>query len=58
MASTAKAAETLLQHIDSESEKHNRKPNYAKCIHLRMHDLHTVAYKSGEDMPMTNEAIN
>ena len=57
MASAAKAAETLLQHIESESEKYNMKLNYAKCIHLRMNGLHTVAYKSGEDMPMTNEAI-
>ena len=54
IASTAKAAETLLQHIDSESEKYNMKLNYAKCIHLRMNDLHTVASKHGEDMPVTN----
>ena len=57
MASTAKAAETILQHIENESEKYNMKLKYAKCIHLRMNDLHTVSYnKNGEDMPMKMEA--
>ena len=50
MASTANAAETILQHIESESEKYNMKPNRAKCIHLRMNDLHSVSYRNGEDM--------
>ena len=57
MASTAKAAETLLQHIESESDKYNMKLNYARCTHLRMNDLHTVAYTNGEDMPMKSETI-
>ena len=56
MASTSKAAETILQHIENESEKYNMKLNYAKCIHLRMNDLHTVTYDNGEEMTMKTEA--
>ena len=55
-ASTAKAAETILQHIENESDKYNMKLNCSKCIHLRMNDLHTITYKSGEGMPMKIEA--
>ena len=39
MASASKAAETPLQHIESESDKYNMKLNYAECIHLRTDDL-------------------
>ena len=56
MASTSKAAETILQHIGNESDKYNRNLNYDKCIHLRMDDLHIVTYRNGEEMPMKTEA--
>ena len=56
MRSTAKAAETILQHMEQESEKYNMKLNYDKCTHLRMNDLHTVTYRNGEDMPRKTEA--
>ena len=56
MESISKAAETILQHIENESEKYNMKLNYAKCIHLRMNDLRVVIYTNGEEMPMKTEA--
>ena len=57
MTSTAKAAETIRQHIEQESEKYNMKLNYDKCIHLRMNDIRTITYKNGQDMPRKTEAI-
>ena len=56
MASTSKAAKRILQHIENESEKYNMKLNYAKCIHLRMNDLHIVTPKNVEEMPMKTKA--
>ena len=56
MSSTAKAAETILQHIEQESEKYNMKLNYDKCIHLIMNGLHTITYRNGEEMHRKTEA--
>lgn len=56
MSSTAKAAETILQHIEQESEKYNMKLNYDKCIHFRMNDLHTATYRNGDEMLRKTEA--
>ena len=42
MASTAAAAETILQHIELESGKYNMNLNHTKCIHLRLNDLERI----------------
>ena len=44
MASTAAAAETILQHIELESGKYNMNLNHTKCIHLRLNDLEIITY--------------
>ena len=56
VAPTAKAAETILEHIEYESKKYNMKLNYDKRIHLRINDMHTISYRNGEEMPMKTEA--
>ena len=57
MASTAAAAEIILQHIELESNKYNMKLNYGKCIHLRMNDIERVTYLNGEEMSLEHYAI-
>ena len=54
MASTAAAAETILQHIELESGKYNMLLNHTKCIHLRLNDLdfERITYMNGTEVPM------
>ena len=56
MASTAAAAETILQHIELESGKYNMNPNHTKCIHLRLKDIERITYMNGTEVPMGQEA--
>ena len=57
MASAARAAETVLQHIEQESGKYSMKVNYGKCIHLRMNDIERITYLNGDHTPMEQSAI-
>ena len=57
MASTAAAAETILQHIELESGKYNMLLNHTKCIHLRLNDLERITFMNGTEVPMEQEAI-
>ena len=57
MASTAAAAETILQHLELESGKYNMNLNHTKCIHLRLSDLERITYMNGTEVPMEQEAI-
>ena len=52
MASTAAAAETILQHVELESGKYSMNQNHTKCIHLRLSDLERIAYMNGTEVPM------
>ena len=57
MASTAAAAETILQHIELEYGKYNMNINHTKCIHFRPNDLEIITYMNGTEVPMEQEAL-
>ena len=57
MASTAAAAERILQHIELESGKYNMNLKRSKCIHLRLKYLERITYMNGTEVPMEQEAI-
>ena len=57
MASTAAAAERILQHIELESSKYSMNLNHTKCIHLRLNDLERITYINGTEVPMEQETI-
>ena len=57
MASTAAAAEIILQHIELESGKYNMNLNHTTCVHLRLNDFEIITYMNGTEVPMGQETI-